>query len=202
MWPILRPGRASRLAVEMQPPRLLGRQLAPALDVGADQIGHHSVAVASVAPSGQPAMARMWFSNWLTSAGVDGPVAGIVHPRRDLVDEKARAVFALEHLHAQARRHSRAPRRPCRAIRRASSAQSAWMRAGTRLDGEDAVLVHVLDRIVEFERRRPAPRTTRTEISRSKATRRFDEGGLRRAALSEPPRLPPRCATSACPLPS
>ncbi len=57
----------------------------------------------SVGPSGQPATARMWFSNWLDGAGVDGPVAGVVHARRDLVDHErlGRLLADVEHLHRQ-----------------------------------------------------------------------------------------------------
>ena len=58
----------------------------------------------SVAPSGQPATARMWFSNWLTAQAVDGPVAGVVHARGDLVDQQRlgrRRSPEVEHLHRQ-----------------------------------------------------------------------------------------------------
>ena len=47
-------------------------------------------------PSGQPATARMCCSNWLATARLDGPVAGIVDPRGDLVDEEPVAGLVLD----------------------------------------------------------------------------------------------------------
>ena len=80
-------------------------------------------------------------------------MAGIMDARGDLVDDQlGRLAFALEHLHARARRHGRAPRRPCRQSSLASTAMRRAMRGRRAADGEDAVLMHVLDRIVEGER--------------------------------------------------
>ena len=82
-------------------------QLAPAVHIVADQVGHHRIAVArrvAERPAGNGAHVVLELAD---EAGVDGPVAGIVHSGRDLVDEQARNFVprrlapALKHLDAE-----------------------------------------------------------------------------------------------------
>ena len=51
-------------------------------------------------PSGRSSTARRCCSNWRGDGAVDGPVAGVVRPHRQLVDQDA-PVVGLEHLHGE-----------------------------------------------------------------------------------------------------
>ena len=79
------------LAVEVEAGVRLAGSLAQAS--AASPIRFSIIGVASGrarSPSGSPQMARMCCSNWPVEAAVLGPVAGIVHARRDLVDHAGR----------------------------------------------------------------------------------------------------------------
>ena len=105
MWPIFRPRRASRLAVQMQlhvveagggrPVRLAVR---PEL---AEQIGHRRRGRQQLRGSQRQRADRAHLLLELArDRGVERQVAGVVRPRRDLVDEQF-AVGVDEELDAQ-----------------------------------------------------------------------------------------------------
>ena len=58
--------------------------------------------------NGRPATARICISNWLTGAGVDRPVAGIMRPGRQLVHQHV-ALPVDEHLYGQQSHQVQAP---------------------------------------------------------------------------------------------
>ena len=160
-------------------------------------------AVASVGPSGQPATARMCCSNWLTAQAVHGPVAGVVHARRDLVDQQRRRVVRqIEHLDRQhadiveavgdARRRCRV--RASRACVGQRSTARSWC-AGCRRRGV------LIGDGVEARRRRRRPRATITETSQREVDQAFEDArraAERRQGCGESRRV----ATRAWPLPS
>ena len=127
-----RPGFA--LAVEMQRAAVRAR-LSQASASSPMMFSITASAWRAGSPSGQPATARICCSNWLTSAGLDGPVAGIVHARRDLVDQQ-RAVLRDEQLDRQhadivQRIGDRSARWPwLRRSALASAATARWSGAG------------------------------------------------------------------------
>ena len=85
-------------------------------------------------PSGQPAMARMCCSNCEIEAAVQRPVAGIVHARRDLVDQHLRPAVSSDHEHLD-REHAdiiRARWRSSRRSLRACAASASEIAAGAR----------------------------------------------------------------------
>ncbi len=62
-------GTRLSLAVEVQMRLGIGQDRAPAVRLVADQIVHrHPRSASLVLPSGNPHMARIWFSNWLVMA--------------------------------------------------------------------------------------------------------------------------------------
>src|SRR4029077_4459000 len=86
----------------MQRDALFARKLAPALHLDADQIGHHRIAVARRAAKRPAGYRPDMVLELAEEAGVDGPMAGILHPGRALVAQQTRGPApALKHLHAQ-----------------------------------------------------------------------------------------------------
>src|SRR5579871_4798364 len=82
-------GADFELAVEMQREIRLGEDVAPFLSVLADQIMHFSPAAPSrdsERPAGYGADVLLELRRL---GALDRPMAGIVHPRRDLVDDEA-----------------------------------------------------------------------------------------------------------------
>ena len=129
-------------------------------------------------PSGQPAIARMCCSNCEHSAGSHGPVAGIVHARRDLVDEQPPSP-SDEHLDAEdadiversaiARGDRRRPRR-----RRRRRCRRARVDAS-----QDVVLVLVLGASIGARSRRRG-RARRSPKSRARRGRALEDQRLAR----------------------
>src|SRR5262245_45123958 len=81
----LAPGTRLGLAVEMQGRARLRRQLEPGVRLVADQVHHLGVAVArrrAERPAGDGTDVILELAH---HARLDGPVAAVVHPRRDLV---------------------------------------------------------------------------------------------------------------------
>src|SRR4051812_47623140 len=89
-----------RFPVMMQRQPRLGRPLTPAFDLVADQILHHRIAVARWRGE-RPAGNRPYMLLELRDgAGIDGPMAGIMHPGGDFIDQQpvAGLVSDEEHL--------------------------------------------------------------------------------------------------------
>ena len=126
-------------------------------------------ATRSVAPSGRPQIARMWFSNCEVERALDRPVAAIVDARRHLVEH--RPVRGARRTPGSARRHSRARRRPARRAPRPRRPGAGDPGRPARSSGAGCRL---RARCAARPRRRvspSAPRQSRIENSASKATK-------------------------------
>src|SRR3974377_879338 len=132
------------LTVEMQGEIFAGK-LAPAVHIGADQIGHDRIAVAfrvAERPAGNGPDMVLELAH---EAAVDGPMTGVVYSWRDLIDQEPRSfAFAQKHFHAEYA--NIAERLGNLAGDMFCFDGAIGMDAGGRAaDGKDAVLVHVLN---------------------------------------------------------
>jgi hypothetical protein len=78
----------SALAVEVQFGLRVGDRFAPALDAAPDQVLHDCVGVALGRPERQPADRPHELLELARHAGIDRPMAGIVRPRRQFMDQQ------------------------------------------------------------------------------------------------------------------
>src|SRR6516225_1241548 len=139
-----------RLAIEVHRSAPFASKRAPFLDVRSDQICHHRIAVAlgiAERPAGYGANVVLELAD---KAGIDGPMPRIMHARGDLIDQQARGVLTLEHFNAE---HADMAQRFCDLARDLSRLDGTFGNDAGRdtADGENAALMHVLDRIVEFQ---------------------------------------------------
>ena len=140
------------LAVEVDGGAGLGGEGAPFVDIGADQIGHHRIAVARRLAERPAANRPNMVLELADETGIERPMAGIMDARGEFVDDQRLALaLALEHLHAK--HADMAERVGDLAGNLFGRDRRAVGDAGGRAaDGEDAVLMHVLHRVVEGER--------------------------------------------------
>src|SRR6185436_7287497 len=85
----LPPGPGFFLAIEMQRPAF--GQAIPGMSFGADDVFHHRVGVAGGIAQGPAGHGTNMLFELRALTGLDGPMAGIVDARRDLIDQQ----FAL-----------------------------------------------------------------------------------------------------------
>ena len=152
----------------------------------------------AVPPSGQPAIALTWFSNWLKrqASMVQWPelcTLGAISLTSRRGDPPSRWNIST-HKHADMAERfgdfaGDAPR-----LERAIGVDASRNAA----DGENAVLVHVLDRIVEFERAVLAAHREDGDLA-LEGDECFEQCRLPARAPSAPPRLRPRCGPALVP---
>src|SRR3954471_9146318 len=93
-------GAGFAFAVEMEVDATFGDEFGPALDVAADEVLHHRVAAGEAGDARrQAADGADVLLELRGDRALDGPVAAVVHPRRDLVDD--RAALAREKLNGR-----------------------------------------------------------------------------------------------------
>ena len=176
-------GPRLRLAVEVRRDARRGRQGGPAGHaLGADQVAHDGVGVASVGRQGQAGNGAGVLLELARLAGVDRPVPGVVGARRDLVPEQ-RAVAEGGRTRPPARRRGPAPWRRAAAWRRAASRRRGRHAGGREGEVEDVVGVAVLRRRRRSARAPSAPRAAMAETSAAKGTKASSDEGVRGEAL-------------------
>src|SRR3954466_2301639 len=93
-------GARLRLAVEVQAGARFSQQSRPAFDIVADQVLHHRIGCALDRAQRQAADGADELFELAAGAGINRPVAGIMRPGGQLVDQQA-AIPGDEHLHRQ-----------------------------------------------------------------------------------------------------